>query len=516
MTAQNMQDDDLLFAEDDNETTDKKPTWKVMLVDDEPDVHAVTRMALSGFNFSGKELEFISVYSGKDAKEAILQHPDTAIMLLDVVMETEHAGLDVAKYVREDAKNHFVRIILRTGQPGQAPEGKVITDYDINDYKEKTELTAKKLFTLMHASLRSYRDIIALANNKRGLEQIIEASGNIFELKSMEQFAHGVLEQLTALLHVEDTAVYCENDGLAASQTGEGFRVVAATGEYEDLVGQHLTPEIAPDLHKDMEEKDLDPNSDFIGNRYLGRIVGSSGKENLLYMRGITRHLNEIDRTLLDVFQRNVAIAFENIELHQEIEQTQREIVYMLGEAVEKRSKETGNHVKRVAEISKMLALSYGLPKDEAEILRLASPLHDVGKIGIPDAILNKPGKHDQDEWEIMKTHASLGYEMLRSSNKRVLKAGAIIARDHHEKWDGSGYPVGKKGEEIHIYGRITAVADVFDALGSDRCYKAAWPLEKIIALLEEQRGKHFEPKIVDLLLGQIDDVSKICKLFPG
>ena len=115
-------------------------------------------------------------------------------MLLDVVMETDHAGLDVARFVREEARNSFVRIILRTGQPGQAPESKVITDYDINDYKEKTELTSKKLFTLMHAALRSYRDIIALANNKRGLEEIIEASASIFELKSMENFAHGVLE----------------------------------------------------------------------------------------------------------------------------------------------------------------------------------------------------------------------------------------------------------------------------------------------------------------------------------
>ncbi|WP_425403819.1 DUF3369 domain-containing protein [Hwanghaeella sp.] len=515
MNTINFADDDLLFADDDQPQPSNDRTWKVMLVDDEPDVHAVTRMALSGFTFNGKELEFISVYSGTDAKKAIAEHPDTAIMLLDVVMETEHAGLDVARYVREEAKNNFVRIILRTGQPGQAPESRVITDYDINDYKEKTELTSKKLFTLMHASLRSYRDIIALAHNKRGLEDIIEASANIFELKSMEQFAHGVLEQLTSLLHVEEEAFYCKSDGFAASQTAEGFRVVAATGDYQNYVGEYLSKDIAPEIHSELEEALKTAGSSVTGDRYMGRIVGSNGNENLLYLRGITRDISDLDRSLLDVFQRNVTIAFENVELHQEIEQTQREIVYMLGEAVETRSKETGNHVKRVAEISKLIALKYGLPTEEAEILRLASPLHDLGKIGIPDAILNKPGKHTPDEWEIMKTHAKLGYDMLRHSNKRVLRAGALIARDHHEKWNGTGYPEGKKAEEIHIYGRITAVADVFDALGSDRCYKKAWPLEKIIDLMNEQSGQHFEPKVVDILLQNLDDVKAICNSFP-
>jgi len=123
----------------------------------------------------------------------------------------------------------------------------------------------------------------------------------------------------------------------------------------------------------------------------------------------------------------------------------------MLGEAVETRSKETGNHVKRVAEISKLLALDYGLDSDEAEVIRLASPMHDVGKIGIPDAILNKPGRHTPEEFEIMKTHAMLGYDMLKSSKRRILKAGAVIARDHHEKWSGEGYPHGRSGEDIPL-----------------------------------------------------------------
>ena len=136
--------------------------------------------------------------------------------------------------------------------------------------------------------------------------------------------------------------------------------------------------------------------------------------------------------------------------------------------------------------------------------------MHDIGKVGIPDSILNKPGKLTPQEWLVMKTHAALGYEMLKHSKRPILKAAAIVAREHHEKWNGEGYPRKLKGEQINIYGRITAVADVFDALGSERCYKKAWPLEKILNLFQSERGEHFDPKLVDLLLENLDKFLSI------
>jgi response regulator RpfG family c-di-GMP phosphodiesterase len=181
-----------------------------------------------------------------------------------------------------------------------------------------------------------------------------------------------------------------------------------------------------------------------------------------------------------------------------------------MGTIAETRSKETGQHVRRVAEYSKYFALKLGLGEEEAEMLKLASPMHDVGKIGIPDSILNKPGKHTPEEFEIMKTHALLGYDMLKHSNKKILQTAAIVAKEHHEKYDGSGYPYGLKGEEIHIYGRITAVADVFDALGSDRVYKKAWEDKRIFELFKEQRGKHFDPKIIDIFFENLEDIFAI------
>ena len=194
------------------------------------------------------------------------------------------------------------------------------------------------------------------------------------------------------------------------------------------------------------------------------------------------------------------------VNLRQEIEDTQKEVVFTMGAIGESRSKETGNHVKRVAEYSYLLATLAGIDEKEAELLKLASPMHDIGKVGIPDAILNKPGKLTVEEFEIMKTHASLGYEMLQGSSRDILKISAIVAYEHHEKWDGSGYPNGKKGSDIHIFGRITAICDVFDALGSSRAYKKAWDLPKILDLFKDQRGKHFDPTLTDLFFNHLDD----------
>jgi len=198
------------------------------------------------------------------------------------------------------------------------------------------------------------------------------------------------------------------------------------------------------------------------------------------------------------------------VKINEEIISTQKDIVYKMGEIGETRSKETGNHVKRVAEYSYLLAIESGLSQEEAEILKIASPMHDIGKVGIPDNVLKKPGKLDLEEWKIMQTHAQMGYEMLKGSDRPILKAAAIVARDHHEKWDGSGYPNATSTDNIHIYGRITAIADVFDALGSRRVYKEAWELEKILALFKEERGKHFDPKLVDIMFENLDKFLEI------
>lgn len=225
-----------------------------------------------------------------------------------------------------------------------------------------------------------------------------------------------------------------------------------------------------------------------------------------------------IDAVFSPILQNNSVVEFICIshdvtpiyDLYKEIENTQKEVVFTMGAIGESRSKETGHHVKRVAEYSLVLAQLAGLKQKECELLRQASPMHDIGKVGIPDSILHKPGKLDEKEWKIMKTHSKLGYNMLKHSQRDILKTAAIVAHEHHEKWNGKGYPKGLAGEKIHIYGRITAIADVFDALGSDRCYKKAWKLDKIIELFQEERGQSFDPNLVDLFLGNIEKFLEI------
>jgi len=229
----------------------------------------------------------------------------------------------------------------------------------------------------------------------------------------------------------------------------------------------------------------------------------------------IRAHLRLADqRKLLEhnVKQRTAEIS----DLNAEIIATQKEVLNRMGSICEGRSKETANHVKRVAEYSKILANLYGLSKEESELLRSASPMHDIGKVAIGDHILNKPGALSDTEYRIMQTHADLGFDMLSGSERNLLKTAATVALEHHEKWDGTGYPRRLKGEDISIYGRITSLADVFDALGHDRCYKQAWPDEQIFELFREQRGKHFDPKLVDLFFENVDKFIQIRKSLPN
>ncbi|WP_440876836.1 HD-GYP domain-containing protein [Thalassotalea sp. PLHSN55] len=235
-------------------------------------------------------------------------------------------------------------------------------------------------------------------------------------------------------------------------------------------------------------------------------IIKDVNRQNKIMARSDKRQKQEYDE-LQDKLEEVEA-------LQREIEETQKEVVFTMGAIGESRSKETGNHVKRVADYSRLFALYYGLGEREAELLKQASPMHDIGKVGIPDAVLNKPGRLNEEERAIMDTHAEIGFDMLRMSNRKLLKAAATVAYEHHEKWDGTGYPRGLKEEEIHIYGRITAIADVFDALGSDRCYKKAWPDERIFTLLKEERGKHFDPKLVDIFFEHLDEFLAIRETF--
>lgn len=517
MSTHDMDDGDMVFAQESGPETADRPAragWKVLIVDDEQGIHEVTRMALAGFEFDGRGIEFLSAYSGSEGERLLLEHPDTAVALVDVVMESEHAGLDLIQRIREVHKNRLIRLILRTGQPGQAPERAVIRHYDINDYKEKSELSSQKLYSTVLTSLRSWRDLMALEANRSGLRRVIDATGRIFQTRDLSCFVQGVLEQLVALLFLDRDALLIKCDSLALERESGHVVVVAATGQFSGLVGGSGVASLPGDLLEHVSTVLRTRQPMRRDGEYWGYFRTHGGKENVIYLRS-QQPLSEDDSSLIELFLQNVSIAYENSMLHDEVNATQRDIVYMLGEAIETRSRETGQHVRRVAEYSYLIARGIGLPEREAQVLKIAAPLHDFGKIGIPDAILHKPGKLDEQEWAVMRQHAEIGREMLGRSNREILQAAAMLAGHHHEKWDGSGYPQGLRGEGIHLYGRIGAVADVFDALGSRRSYKEPWPLEEIVGHLREQRGVHFDPLIVDWVLDHMDEMVAVSRGFP-
>jgi len=204
----------------------------------------------------------------------------------------------------------------------------------------------------------------------------------------------------------------------------------------------------------------------------------------------------------------------DTIKLNEEIQNTQHELIYRMGESVESRSKESGNHIRRVAHYSKILGSLYGLDSKTCDELFIASTMHDMGKIAIPDSILLKPGQLDSDEWNIMKTHAQIGYKILAGSNLPILQIAAQIAHEHHERYDGKGYPQGLKGEDISIYARIVSIADVFDALISDRVYKKAWEYDRVIKLFQDEAGAQFDPVLMKLFLANIEKFMKIKEKF--
>lgn len=213
----------------------------------------------------------------------------------------------------------------------------------------------------------------------------------------------------------------------------------------------------------------------------------------------------------------HLALANQNRELDRKVQaqtrqlnETRLQIIQRLGRAAEYKDNETGLHVIRMSLYSKILALAAGMSEADADLLMSAAPMHDIGKIGIPDNILKKPGKLDNDEFDVMRTHAQIGAEIIGDDDSELLKMAKTVAMTHHEKWNGRGYPNGLKGEEIPRIGRIVAIADVFDALTSERPYKKAWPVEKAVALLEEESGEHFDAELVKLFIEKLPEILAV------
>lgn len=231
---------------------------------------------------------------------------------------------------------------------------------------------------------------------------------------------------------------------------------------------------------------------------------------NFAVFSGRIRNLLKLKKAHIMLEERAEYLTFEVEKATREVIEREHETLRVLGRNAEYKDAETGAHIGRVAGYTRAIASAYGVPEQMQEIFYFAAPLHDIGKVGIKDSIILKPGKLTEDEWEVMMTHATIGYEILKNSKSEYLKAGGIIAFTHHERFDGKGYPKGLKGGAIPLAGRIVAVADVFDALTTARPYKKAWSFEEGIEHLQKERGGHFDPKVLDAFFDSIDEIRDI------
>jgi signal transduction histidine kinase len=318
------QDDVLQLIEDSGRAPEASTArkWKVAVIDDDQAVHEGTRFALSDYNLNGQTLEILSAYSAAEGRTLMRAHPDIAAVLLDVIMETDAAGLDLVEFIRNEIKNETVRIILRTGQPGQAPERRVIVDYDINDYKAKTELTADKLFTSLTAALRSYQQLERMVQTRRGLEIIIDAASTLYDFKSMQRLAEGVLTQIASLLNVDCAGILVLRDGGAA---GDDFSVLAGSGCYSRFTGAAGSKSLDTDLRQMVEAAFHRRKHEFADHRSVLYVRTGSGREVVVLLQA-ERDLSDTDRSLVEIFGSRLSIAFDNVILYQQLNEANTQL----------------------------------------------------------------------------------------------------------------------------------------------------------------------------------------------
>ncbi len=513
MSLNTQRTDDWLLDDDitDQPKVRERMPWKVLIADDEPDVHSVTRLALRNIEFHGRKLELISAYSATEAFEILSQHHDIAVLLLDVVMETDDAGLRLVHRIRQELGNALIRIVLRTGQPGQAPEQEVIVNYDINDYKAKTELTTQKLFTTVISSLRSYESLFALENHRQGLHKIIKASSNLYHIESLRDFSSGLLKQINALLNIGLEGSICIVYH-AHEPKPQQLQVIACTGSFENLADLDFLPTDHATLP--LIEKALATQSHVYEHpNDVLYVAVQQNREFIIYLSP-SLPLSDVERSLLEVFCDRMSLAFDNLWLNGKLQGSQMTAVTLLSGLAENNQHPQFQPLVALRQKIEEFALAVKQRGIYAEAITplfvqqigMAYMLHDLGKLAMNAEFQHKAGPLTVDERKLMQSHVQRGQQLLSAASHLGDESGFLtiaseIAYGHHEHFDGKGYPQGLQGTDIPLSARIAALFDVFEALINQRAYKKAWLPEEARAYIKSQAGKQFDPLLAEVFL---------------
>ncbi|PJI08749.1 MULTISPECIES: DUF3369 domain-containing protein [Clostridium] len=491
--------------------------FKIIILSKHKCNHDFLTEILSSIKSKNSSVSILHAYSTEECKIIINNNSDASVLFIDSENNINSISVKnellIVNYIRKVLKNKSIQIILKNKFLGNYSPDKIIMNYDINEFLYDKNLDRAMILSSVISSLKSFEIIKASENSKRGLEDVIKSSSIIFEIHSIGKFSIGVLNQLSSIIKSYNNLSSYNESCFVAIKKNNAFYISQGRGRFSSANGKNIKKVVSLATLREFNIVIHAKKNKYSSDHFTIYFTNNFNSSMIIYFEKL-KNLPKSCINIIELFYKNMSIAFDNICLNLELESTQKEIILTLGEISEARSHETGHHVRRVAEYSNLLACKYGLPSNEIKILKLASPMHDVGKLAIPDSILNKPASLTREEFEIMKTHSKIGYDMLKSSSRRIMKSAAIIALEHHEKFDGTGYPYGLKGNSIHIYGRITAIADVFDALGSKRVYKDAWSLNEILMLFKKERGHHFDPILIDIFFDNLNSILSIKNTF--
>ncbi len=350
------------------------------------------------------------------------------------------------------------------------------------------------------------------------LRKLLSVAGNVSKEKDTDKILIMLSDLSREILEVDRCSIFLldKDKNELWTKVAHGVDVIRIPADrgiagYVAISGETL---VIHDVYKDPRfNKEVDKETGYRTKNILA-IPLYDKKGNILgVFEAINKKRNSFtqeDKELFTLIGAYAASVIESSALYIKIQEAYREAVMRLSFAAEYKDPETYNHIVRIGLITKLIAEKAGFKEEDYNNVAIASPMHDIGKIGIPDAILTKPGKLSDEEWEIMKKHTIIGYEILKDSESELLQMASVIALEHHERWDGKGYPFGKKEKEINDFSRMTTVADIFDALTSKRPYKDPWPLEKVISFMKKNKCKIFDPEYVDILIENINVVIDI------
>ena len=482
--------------------------WKILIADDDRDVHEATRLALRGIQFRGRALEFIDAYSGTQTLAVLQEHPDTAIVFLDVIMESEDAGLAAARRIRENGFK-LVRIIVRTGFPGQAPERQVIVDYDIHDYKEKSGLSVQKLFTSVISALRAYADLVALESHRRGLMSVLE-SVSWFDFLAVRNYVAGMLAEFSDLARLGSGRIVMI--ARSSAKPEEQPVIVASLGDWrepgEPLGVDDLSAETHALVRNSFGQMQAVSGEDggtwFVRNHGIDLVVFAAGKDALA----------QADEVLLEVFLGKVCQAIGSQRAYANIESDRDAVLRGLALRAERWNDHAAVELERLSRLTCAIATRLNttlvfpeeIDRHFVRVIGIAAMLHDLGNDSIAAVLLAKRSDYDPQERASMQAHVGAGgdalkYFLVGTGDSLVLNLAHDIIAAHHERFDGAGYPRGLHGDAIPLAARLVSVADAYVAMTSPRPHRS--PVESSVAraAIKSGAGGCYDPRVVEAFL---------------